>query len=108
MEPTFRHRRPTINLPPMTHCQPLFRLFSRQVRTRARFQRSAYPAVIRDSPDAKNVLSFVDGHAALTKIYWDGVLDSNPCDYEPPTGYDCNWDGEWRPEENSIIGSRSL
>ena len=50
--------------------------------------------VNQDYPDAKNVLGFVDGHAGLTRIYWDGVSDSDPGDYEPPAGYDYNWDGE--------------
>jgi prepilin-type N-terminal cleavage/methylation domain-containing protein len=45
-------------------------------------------------PDAKAVLSFVDGHAGFIKIYWDGISGSNPCDYEPPAGYDYDWDGE--------------
>ncbi len=58
------------------------------------FGGSWHPVVNQDYPDAKNVLSFVDGHADLTKIYWDGVTDSDPGDYEPPAGYDYNWDGE--------------
>jgi prepilin-type N-terminal cleavage/methylation domain-containing protein len=58
------------------------------------FGGSWHPVVNRDYPDARNVVSFVDGHAALTKIYWDGVSDSDPCNYEPPVGYDYSWDGE--------------
>jgi prepilin-type N-terminal cleavage/methylation domain-containing protein len=58
------------------------------------FGGSWHPLVDQDYPDAKNVLSFVDGHAGLTRIYWDGVSDSDPGDYEPPAGYDYNWDGE--------------
>ena len=42
--------------------------------------------------DAKNVMSFVDGHVAFIKIYWDGV--SPPTVYEPVPGYDYDWDGE--------------
>jgi prepilin-type N-terminal cleavage/methylation domain-containing protein len=53
-----------------------------------------HPLVNPDHPDAKNVLSFVDGHASFVKIYWDGVADSDPLSYEPPAGYDYNWDGE--------------
>ena len=53
-----------------------------------------HPLVNGDCPNAKNVLSFVDGHASFTKIYWDGAVDSNPSSYEPPAGYDYNWDGE--------------
>ncbi len=53
-----------------------------------------HPLVNGDCPNAKNVLSFVDGHVSFTKIYWDGVADSNPASYEPPVGYDYSWDGE--------------
>jgi prepilin-type N-terminal cleavage/methylation domain-containing protein len=60
----------------------------------AYFGGSWHPVVDRDYSDAKNVLSFVDGHAGFIKIYWDGVSDSDPCAYEPPAGYDYNWDGE--------------
>jgi len=56
---------------------------------------SWHPVVITgDYPDAKSMLSFVDGHVGFTKIYWDGVADSAPSNYEPPAGYDYNWDGE--------------
>ena len=58
------------------------------------FGGSWHPVITQDHPNAKNVLSFVDGHAGLTKIYWDGVADSDPCNYEPPAGYDYSWDGE--------------
>lgn len=58
------------------------------------FGGSWHPVINQDYPNAKNALSFVDGHAGLTKIYWDGVSDSDPCNYEPPAGYDYNWDGE--------------
>ncbi len=58
------------------------------------FGGSWHPVINQDYPNAKDVLSFVDGHAGLTKIYWDGVSDSDPCSYEPPAGYDYNWDGE--------------
>lgn len=58
------------------------------------FGGSWHPPINQDYPDAKNVLSFVDGHAEPTRIYWDGVIDSDPADYEPPVGYSYNWDGE--------------
>jgi prepilin-type N-terminal cleavage/methylation domain-containing protein len=58
------------------------------------FGGSWHPLVSGERPDAKNVLSFVDGHVGFIKIYWDGVSDSDPCNYEPPAGYDYNWDGE--------------
>ena len=53
-----------------------------------------HPLISQNQPDPKNVLGYVDGHASFVKIYWDGVADSNPCDYEPPTRYDYNWDGQ--------------
>jgi prepilin-type N-terminal cleavage/methylation domain-containing protein len=58
------------------------------------FGGSWHPVSTTERFNAKNVLSFVDGHSGLTKIYWDGVSDSSPCNYEPPPGYDYSWDGE--------------
>lgn len=58
------------------------------------FGGSWHPPVSQDYPNAKNLLSFVDGHAGLTRIFWDGVADSDPGAYEPPAGYEYNWDGE--------------
>jgi len=58
------------------------------------FGGSWHPLVNGDYSEAKAVLSFVDGHASFSKIYWDGVSDSDPCNYEPPAGYDYNWDGD--------------
>lgn len=58
------------------------------------FGGSWHPVINQDYSNAKDVLSFVDGHAGLTKIYWDGVSDSDPCNYEPPAGYNYSWDGE--------------
>jgi hypothetical protein len=59
----------------------------------AYFGGSWHPTVKYDYPDAKNILSFIDGHAALTLIYWNGVADSDPGSYEPPPTYAYNWDG---------------
>ena len=80
-------------------CQPYF--FSHSLRCSSLFGEwpaffggSWHPVINQDYSNAKNVLSFVDGHLAFTKIYWDGVSDSEPCNYEPPAGYDYNWDGE--------------
>ena len=58
------------------------------------FGGSWHPVVAGNYTEAKAVLGFVDGHGGLTKIYWDGIADSDPCNYEPPAGYDYNWDGE--------------
>jgi len=46
-------------------------------------------------PDALNVMSFVDGHAAYIKIYWNGTqgVDGFSAFYEPPDGYDYKWTG---------------
>jgi prepilin-type N-terminal cleavage/methylation domain-containing protein len=40
--------------------------------------------------DAKNVVSFVDGHVNYIKIYWNSNYGSNwtSCCYDPPNGYD--------------------
>lgn len=45
-------------------------------------------------PDAKNIVGFVDGHVAQTKIFWDGVPGSQPRNYEPPPGYAYTWSGD--------------
>jgi prepilin-type N-terminal cleavage/methylation domain-containing protein len=58
------------------------------------FGGSWHPLASPDHPDAQDVLTFVDGHVSFARIYWDGIADSNPCDYEPPVRYDYNWDGE--------------
>ena len=58
------------------------------------FGGSWHPFLVQDYPDAKDVLGFVDGHVGCTRIYWDGISDSDPCNYEPPVGYDYNWDGQ--------------
>lgn len=44
--------------------------------------------------DAENNIGFVDGHVKVTKIYWNGIEQSQPRNYEPPIGYEYDWDGE--------------
>jgi prepilin-type N-terminal cleavage/methylation domain-containing protein len=58
------------------------------------FGGSWHPRRADTYPNAKNVIAFADGHASFTRIYWDGVLDSDPCTYEPQPAYDYSWDGE--------------
>ena len=58
------------------------------------FGGSWHPIVNGDHSDAKDMLAFVDGHTAFTRIFWDGISDSDPCAYEPPAGYDYRWDGD--------------
>jgi prepilin-type N-terminal cleavage/methylation domain-containing protein len=43
--------------------------------------------------DARNVLSFVDGHVSYARVYWNGVkgFDGIPALYEPPAGYEYKW-----------------
>ena len=45
--------------------------------------------------DARNVMSFVDGHASYIKIYWNGTqgVGGFSAFYEPPDGYDYKWSG---------------
>ena len=57
------------------------------------FGGSWHPFVRQDYKDAKNILLYVDGHAANTRIYWDGQNDSDPATYEPPPAYEYCWDG---------------
>jgi prepilin-type N-terminal cleavage/methylation domain-containing protein len=46
--------------------------------------------------NAKNVVSFVDGHVSFIPIYWNGKsgLDNLPCLYDPPAGYEYKWFGK--------------
>ena len=55
---------------------------------------SWHPFVEQPYPDAAAVMSFVDGHVRPVKIYWNGDPHSPPCNYEPPTSYDYDWDGK--------------
>ena len=41
--------------------------------------------------DAKNVVSFADGHVSYVKIYWNADFDLTSCCYNPPNGYDYKW-----------------
>jgi hypothetical protein len=46
--------------------------------------------------DAKDVVSFVDGHVSYIKMYWGG---NNPpgalaLHHDPPAGYDYQWSGD--------------
>jgi prepilin-type N-terminal cleavage/methylation domain-containing protein len=45
--------------------------------------------------NARNVMSFVDGHVSDIKIYWNGIQGSDGFSalYEPPDGYDYKWSG---------------
>jgi len=45
--------------------------------------------------NARNVMSFVDGHVSDLKIYWNGFQGSDgfTAFYEPPGGYDYKWSG---------------
>jgi prepilin-type N-terminal cleavage/methylation domain-containing protein/prepilin-type processing-associated H-X9-DG protein len=44
--------------------------------------------------DAKNVVSFVDGHVSYIKIYYDSSVNGGASQaymYDPPAGYDYQW-----------------
>ena len=49
--------------------------------------------------DAKNMVSFVDGHVSYLGIYWNNTLSypnggvSVAAYYDPPGGYDYQWSG---------------
>ena len=49
--------------------------------------------------DARNMVSFVDGHVNYIKIYWDTNATIMPphfetWHYDPPAGYDYKWSGD--------------
>jgi len=44
--------------------------------------------------DAKNIVSFVDGHAGYVKIYWNSRFSTTSCCYDPPVSYDYQWGGD--------------
>ncbi len=49
--------------------------------------------------DAKNVVSFVDGHVSYISIYWNEAKAASrqasfSMDYNPPAGYDYLWNGD--------------
>jgi prepilin-type N-terminal cleavage/methylation domain-containing protein len=49
--------------------------------------------------DARNMVSFVDGHVNYIKIYWDTNATITPphfeaWHYDPPAGYDYQWSGD--------------
>jgi prepilin-type N-terminal cleavage/methylation domain-containing protein/prepilin-type processing-associated H-X9-DG protein len=48
--------------------------------------------------DAKNMVSFADGHVSYIRVYWDstplpGGGSSFALGYDPPAGYDYQWSG---------------
>jgi prepilin-type N-terminal cleavage/methylation domain-containing protein len=53
------------------------------------------PSPLTQFNDAKNVVSFVDGHIAYIKIYWQSTHPvgtiSYAALYDPPAGYDYQW-----------------
>jgi prepilin-type N-terminal cleavage/methylation domain-containing protein len=44
--------------------------------------------------DAKNMVSFVDGHVSYFKIYWSTNFNITTCNYDPPAGYEYKWSGD--------------
>jgi prepilin-type N-terminal cleavage/methylation domain-containing protein len=42
--------------------------------------------------DAKNIVSFVDGHVSYIKIYWETKYSPTAA-FDPPAGYDYRWSG---------------
>lgn len=46
--------------------------------------------------NAHSVVSFVDGHLAFIRIYWDGYISKPdlPMWYDPPAGYDYKWSAD--------------
>jgi prepilin-type N-terminal cleavage/methylation domain-containing protein len=47
--------------------------------------------------NAKDMVSFVDGHVAYIKIYWGNIVTNGgfmSCFYNPPVSYDYQWSGD--------------
>jgi hypothetical protein len=46
--------------------------------------------------NAKNVVSFIDGHVSFLPIYWNGNSGEAgmPIAYDPPAGYEYIWFGK--------------
>ncbi len=44
--------------------------------------------------DARNVVSFVDGHVSYIPIYWQPSVPPQSHFYDPPAGYDYQWSAE--------------
>ena len=51
------------------------------------------PAGIAGINNAKNMVSFVDGHVSYIKFYWNADYNINSDCYDPPAGYDYKWSG---------------
>ena len=43
--------------------------------------------------DAKNVVSFADGHASYIRMYWNSNANLTSQNYDPPPEYDYKWSG---------------
>ena len=43
--------------------------------------------------DARNVMSYADGHVSYIKMYWKSDYLMATCWYNPPVGYDYKWSG---------------
>jgi hypothetical protein len=62
---------------------------------------NAWPAgsVFPTFNNARDVVSFVDGHVSYIKMYWNSSPDQNgyyglAYSYDPPAGYDYQWSGD--------------
>jgi prepilin-type N-terminal cleavage/methylation domain-containing protein len=47
--------------------------------------------------NAKDMVSFVDGHVSFIKMYWNATKSPNRIEswqYDPPAGYDYKWSGD--------------
>jgi prepilin-type N-terminal cleavage/methylation domain-containing protein len=51
------------------------------------------PQGLQQCNNAKNVLTFIDGHVGYIPMYWNGNsgIENIPCHYNPPAGYDYVW-----------------
>ena len=55
------------------------------------------PAKACPRNDVPAMISFVDGHVSLTRMYWDSATTNNHIEawqHDPPAGYAYKWSGD--------------
>ncbi len=77
-----------------TNCINNLRQINLGIQQYAADNASTLPAAPNGVNDARNVVSFVDGHLSYVRIYWNSSFNTTSCCYDPPAGYDYQWSGD--------------